>query len=205
MIIGGLVVFKTVSVANGSPLANVNLVDAQLYVEPAPIVRPVTGTPVNTTNSASIDAIQAQILAANPRALKLPNLMRRRTETLEQFLIKFLTIWNNDDQDEITPRATIYADDDSVQTEVGKRRSIGDLFMICRYYYPTCTLKQVASLLYQSLFNSISPGYRSSICTTIHKRTFYYDQEDVNGAYDKSTVDEYGKNWSWWITELNRN
>lgn len=57
----------------------------------------------------------------------------------------------------------------------GKRRSIGDIFLICKYYYPGCTLQQVLGILVGLLEdNKISGGW----CSTINKFVFHYDSSN---------------------------
>lgn len=202
-------------VFNRGGCAEKTLTNAVIWTPPTtPTIPTVTGdTIVNANNSANSaqqvttsasnltpaqkDAffanIQNQILAANPRALRLPDLMKKRTETLAQFLVKFFTKWNNIDQNEVTHRDTLYADDMSVQTKAGKRRSFGDLFMICRYYYPSLTAKQ----LYKALLVDVTPlitegGFRTSKCSQINKRVWYYDQNNEHGTFDMNVTDEYG-------------
>lgn len=52
-----------------------------------------------------------------------------------------------------------------------RRRSLGDIFLICRCYYPDCTLKEVLGYLIELLENSEIYG---SYCSTINKYVFHY-------------------------------
>lgn len=167
---------------------------------------PATTTPVATTiagntlrelETAYIRGIVRPIRIADSTEFTTGNrIARTRRESIEDFLTKFFKNWNEN-------RNTIYTDDNSVQTEMGKRRSLGDIFAICRYYYPTCTLKEVAKALYVTLNETITDGYRSSYCNTINKRVFYYDNTKENGVFDKTTNDETGHPHRWWIEQLN--
>jgi len=52
-----------------------------------------------------------------------------------------------------------------------RRRSLGDIFLICRCYFPTCTLKEVLGYLIELLEDSKIYG---SYCRTINKYVFHY-------------------------------
>lgn len=157
---------------------------------PQPAVAAANNAPTTNLNQTQKDAffntIQHTIIAANPRAVRLPGLLRNRgTQSLQAFLQEFFTNWNED-------KDTIYADNRDVQTEAGKRRSVGDIFMICKYYYPTCTLKQVYNALLNQLPTSMPSGFRTSKCSTINKRVWYFDDELESGQLDLERADEYG-------------
>lgn len=122
-------------------------------------------------------------------------ILKKRRETLKEFLVKFFTEWNLE-------KDTIFVENREVQTEANKRRSLGDIYMICKYYYPNCTLQDVIKLLYVDLHNEITVGFRTSKCNTINKRVWYYEEESNNGIFDKTSNDEYGHIWSWYINKL---
>lgn len=173
-------------------LANATIYTAPAVVTPTPqpaatITNNAPTTNLNQTQKdAFFNTIQHTIIAANPRAVRLPGLLRNRgTQTLQAFLQEFFTNWNED-------KDTIYADNRDVQTAAGKRRSVGDIFMICKYYYPTCTLKQVYNALLNQLPTSMPSGFRTSKCSTINKRVWYFDDELESGQLDLERADEYG-------------
>ncbi len=113
--------------------------------------------------------IEQTIKDKNLRAIRLEKLKKDRDgQTVEQFLIKFFTEWNDN-------RNTIYVDNRDIQTPIGKRRSLGDIYMICLYYFPECSLKDVLDILYNQLLSSMPDGFRSSYCSTINKRVWYFD------------------------------
>lgn len=159
-------------------------------------------TPTATTgNNATINGMQAAIIAAYPRTIRLERLNRDRgRQTLQQFLIMFFEEYNRE-------KATIYVDtadtNREVQTPINRRRSLGDIFMICRYYYPTCTLREVLSLLYTTLPNHFARGFRTSYCHTILKRVWYYNAELDNTVADRTRNDEYSHPYRWYEEQLN--
>lgn len=127
--------------------------------------------------------VEKQILEA-VKPLRLRGILKKRTETLEGFLQRFFTDWNSS-------RPTIYVGNGHTQTEPDKRRSLGDIFQICRYYYPNCTVEEVSKILY-SLVDTV-PNFRSSYCNQINKRVFYKGTESQDAEfYDEEEADEFG-------------
>lgn len=163
---------------------------------PAREVAPVDHMPLSE--------IEAKILA-NTSPIRLERLLKHRSETLEQFLTKFfkgdidngVEAWND-------TRNTIFVTGDGIQTEMGKRRSLGDIFMICRYYYPNCSLQVVVKLLYVTLMNDLDEGLRSSLCSRIHKRVWYYDADKGGDLIetDDSDLDEYNNNVNYYLRHV---
>ncbi len=134
----------------------------------------------------SFDEIEKLIRARNPRQIRLCPLIRKRKENLEEFLIKFFDVFNEE-------LDTIYTDNRSVQTPAGKRRSLGDIYQICRYYYSDCTLKEVINLLYNVLPSSMEEGFRNSYCGETKKRMWYFDPHDETEFLNNDKLDEFGK------------
>jgi len=158
---------------------------------------PQRTAPVGTT----LADIETRILANNSRPIRLERLLKRRTETPKQFLIKFFASGEDTEAWNLT-RDTIFVDDNTVQTPKNKRRSLGDIFMILKYYYPNITLKEVIQLLYVDLMNELHIGLRTSNCSEIHKRVWYYDEEEGGEFMQSSTRDEYGNNKQHYLTSL---
>lgn len=121
----------------------------------------------------------------------------------ERFLIKFFKEYNNS-------RNTIYVisgeeEEERIQTKVGKRRSLGDIYRICNYYFPTITLKEVIQLLYVTLPAALQgQGFRTSLCSQIHKRVWYFDNRKEDLISGKTQSDEYGHSYDWYISNLTR-
>jgi hypothetical protein len=170
-----------------------------------PTPAPIPTLPAQTNDEWFL-ALQNRIIANYPRAIRLEKTLRnRKTQTLKDFIKIFFEEWNgnNDNNSEQGDfKNTIYVDNHSIQTGWGKRRSIGDLFMICRYYFPNCTLKQVYQILLIDLYNEFENGFRTSKCNTIGKRVWYYDNEDDKGQLDLNTPDEYNNTISIYLQKL---
>lgn len=65
--------------------------------------------------------------------------------------------------------------------DTGRRRSLGDIFLICRSYYPQCTIHGVLEVLVQLLESREIYG---CYCNTINKYVFHRDS-DVYRRHDK--------------------
>lgn len=103
---------------------------------------------------------------------------------LEGFIDLFFTKYNNEYE-------TIYIVAKREQTEPGKRRSLSDLYKICKYYYPDCTFEEVTNILYKEAFDK---NYlRSSHCYMTNRRMFYITQYKEDGVIVNTGVkDEFG-------------
>lgn len=142
----------------------------------------------------------------NGSPIRLEKTKKVRRENLHNFLIKFFEEWNNE-------KNTVWADsvvevdpNDKIQTPIGKKRSLGDIFMICKYYYPQVTLKEVIIELYRELpnyFDETKPGFRSCVCSQINKRVWWYNlATNENNVGQKTTNDEFGKPYRFYLDNI---
>lgn len=130
------------------------------------------------------------------RKIRFEKLMRKNIPTnLQDFLIKFFQSYNEE-------KNTIYIDTKEIQTEIGKRRSLGDIYKICKYYFPDITLNDVLKELYINLPKKITRGFRSCYCFTINKRVWYYNVDRTNSVFNTDTKDEYGNLPNYYITNI---
>ena len=168
-----------------------------------PIPVPVAIPAANTTNTNNmLDNLQRIIISSYTRPIRLERTLRVRKETLAVFINKFFTEWNGNnevDEEQGEYKNTIYVDNHEVQTDWGRRRSLGDIFMICRYYYPNCTLREVMTVLTTIVGNS---HFRSSWCNTIRKKVWYYDTNSENGVFNTEKQDEYGYTYAQYLQAL---
>lgn len=130
--------------------------------------------------------LQEQILE-EIKPLRIRGVLKKRKDSVEEFLKKFLSDWNNE-------KETIYVEDGLQQTDPGRRRSLGDIYRIIRYYYPRHGLKRVVAALRKLVEEE--DGFRSSYCHTIHKRVYYFDEDENGGYFDEEEEDEYELVWS---------
>ena len=109
---------------------------------------------------------------------------------LKSFLKQFLSSYN-------FTLKTVYVSNGQVQCDVARRRSLGDIFMICKNYFPECNLHEVIQLLYVDLPEEMS-NLGSIICSTIHKRVWYiygnrrFDSPSMQDEW-KTTANDYIK------------
>lgn len=124
--------------------------------------------------------------------LRIQGLLKKRKETLEQFLVDFFNKWNQE-------KETLYTKDKTVQTKPGKRRSFGDIFSICKYYYPSLTVRELRDLLYIRL-PELVPNFRTSLCSQIQKRVWYKGKENQETAIlNKEGDDEFDMTVEDWL------
>jgi len=197
------VVVRTVNAVNTEEIL---ITELRAYVAPVratpttptqgrAVGNPTPTTPVGATGRFA--TIEQTIQSRNPRTIRLERLLKRRTETPQGFLERFFRELNGN-------RATIYVDDSSVQTPTGRRRSLGDIFQIMKYYYPDITLNTVLNLLYNVLPTSMPSGFRTSYCNTILKRVWYFDEAQSTNQLDRSRNDEFGNNYAFYLTNITR-
>lgn len=158
--------------------------------------------PVEIKQVDVFDEIEKIILEKNPRPIRLERMQKDRPtdEGLENFLIKFFTKWNEN-------RNTIFVPEEGAtnrerQTEMGKRRSLADIFLICKYYYPKATLREVLDLLYIKLRKSMPDGFRTSHCYTIQKRVWYFDEDRETEQLNTDETDEFGNKFNYYTKNL---
>jgi hypothetical protein len=131
------------------------------------------------------DDVENKILKSNLK-IRFANLLKknRKDKTLEEFLFRFFTEFN-------VEKDTIYASDKRLQTQSKKRRSISDIYMLCKYYYPESKLIDVYRILLTVLPNKIEKGYRMSYCHATKKYMFYYSPSNNNAVYDRERKNEF--------------
>lgn len=138
--------------------------------------------PAATVNS--LNELETRILKDfNNRTLKFDIFVRKRSETFEEFKKEFFARNN-----EFT---TIWSDTKVGQTPKGRRRSLGDVFMICKYYYPSITLLEVVKWLYSK------PYFKDQYCGGVKKRVWRMDYDKME---HENMKDEYGNLTSYYKT-----
>lgn len=139
----------------------------------------------NRGNRTSLKEFQKDLLLEGLLRLKPLEKKNIRNLSLEEFIYKFLSDYSK-------RIITVNVPNEDLQTDIGKRRSAGDIFRICKYYYPSTTLEDVLKVL-----DAISGDNNiySSICYMIHKRTYRHEEkEDKDGdVYDTSIKDEFNR------------
>jgi hypothetical protein len=139
-----------------------------------------------------IDAIESSIINSNKK-IRLEKFLRKdKGISLKVFLQTFFCKLNNEYN-------TIYYEDRKVQTPKGKRRSLADLFLISKYYFPKTRLKEVLEILYSFENSKEVPNFRSSFCNQIKKRTFYKGTSSQQSEILQSEIkDEFSLDIAEW-------
>lgn len=127
---------------------------------------------------------EIETLLDSTPAIKLSGLETPAEDNLLQFLIGFFSQYNN------MLNTVLVSHPELIQTYTHRRRSLGDVYKICKYYFPNCTLSEVADCLYNKLFNE-HPTFNSAICNDIKKRVFFLNHCS-NIHYEEEAIDEYG-------------
>lgn len=106
-------------------------------------------------------------------------------KNIEAFLRVFFSKYNR-----VYP--TVYASNGAMQTRAGKRRSIGDIYRLCFYYFPKVRLTTV----YKTLLKCIRDySFFSYICHATGLRVYRDNTQDVYGGgnfFNGPFIDEYG-------------
>jgi len=136
---------------------------------------------------------------------EIPPFKKESDQPLDKFLAKLL-------KEYFRNYTTVYAKDETHQCDGRKNRSLGDIFLVCKYYYPDTSLKTLKQLIFSTKFYPES-GYSadpicSIFCPNIKKRVFQFqstkagwnthhgvrsDSKDTNFG-----IDEFGILWNYW-------
>lgn len=201
----------SISLSNNTITTTKTLDQCIKYVAPTITITEPTrrgpGSPKSITASTTNLDTELQVIQTtiensfNGRQIRLSRTLRKRKETLEEFLFKFFTEWNIADSEDA--KITKWEDTDEEQCLAGRRRSLGDLYMICKYYYPTINLKDVLNVLYVKLPARMNQGWKSCICSEIRKRVWFYSNGQSNNNNQAENNDEHSHTYSWFLNKAN--
>lgn len=124
--------------------------------------------------------------------IRLKGVLKKRKETLEEFLLKFFTKFNNEYETIFVENGYVFCDAQS------RRRSVTDVYKLCKYYYPKCTLLEIRDLMFVKFCNDIN-GWRSCFCGQVKRRVFYINEADGHEIYNMDVKDENGMTWNDWL------
>lgn len=145
---------------------------------------------LNEEEPMTFEQIEQEIL--DQPEIRLERTKRNRQESALSFLKNFLRDYNH-------KRDTIYTDPRAVQTPKGKRRSMNDIYKIFNYYYPDVEFRTFLQYLHVDLPRTME-GFRSSMCSMINKRVYYYDGRS-SSIYNKRAKDQFNRRWDDWKEE----
>lgn len=117
---------------------------------------------------------------------------------VEDFIHNFLVVYNRKYKTGVVNK-NIEVLEKPVATNALKHRSLIDIFLISKYYFPECTLKQCIKGLY-----SLNDSLCTQICSTIHRRVYEIriTQSDLWKRH-LADHDELGYNTNYYLTILN--
>lgn len=102
------------------------------------------------------------------------------TLNLNDFIYRFITFLNNN--------YNTYKKEDVLICRAGRRRSLGDIFLICKTYYPDCTIEDVVKVLINLCETQKIAGSR---CLDIHKFVFHKQSSVYSSHHPVEYSDKY--------------
>lgn len=115
--------------------------------------------------------------------------------SLKTFIYDFIQEHNEELQ-------TIFVNTEELQCEPGKRRSAGDIYLICKYYYPDCSLQEVLLILDELTINE-DHNIKSQVCRAINKRVYSPVEDGI--LYHSDEKDEFNRKPGEYINEFSKN
>jgi hypothetical protein len=134
-----------------------------------------------------IQDIEENITANYPK-MRLQGLTKKEAGShgVEKFIELLLT-------DYVKQFSTIIPFTQTVLTTIAKkRRSLGDIYQIVKYYYPKVSLIDVIDPLVYLVKEK--QGFRYTYCRQTQRKMFYYHQHSANYV-EKHTNDEWGNSY----------
>lgn len=128
-----------------------------------------------------------RIIRRNCKRIKIYNYVHIDMP-VEMFIKHFITIYSRS-------YGTIYAEPDgkpsSFQCAPLKRRSLGDIYLVTKFYYPKVKLLEVRDILTKLAKDKV---IYSGICLDIFKRTYFgsTNAPDLHNISSINTRDEFG-------------
>lgn len=108
---------------------------------------------------------------------------------VSEFLQYYITLYSHECN-------TINSKTNKPQCDYGRRRSLVDLYRVCKYYYPLTTLKEVKEALWTLPF-----GINVFICPDIRRRVHRRDiPRDLGTTITYNNADEFG--WDYYCTNV---
>lgn len=146
-------------------------------------------TPIKTTNrliSKNLEDKEKEILQREPLlAFGADFILSENDDNVEDFVYNVMVSYKDRYTTHVVDPDTLLRKP-QVHTNVGRHRSLVDLFLLCRYYFPNCTLLQVIKGLYY--LNSINVlGYQT--CCTVNRRV--YECKIKYPAFNLSNPSDY--------------
>lgn len=141
-------------------------------------------------NKLTYKQAEDRYLSEHPQGLYLNSYQHNPSLTLEQFL-KGLLIGSSALN---TLHKTMSGKTSQEQCSRGRRRSLGDTFLICKTYYPDCTLKEIHSLM--TSMRGIG-GLYSRYCIGVRRRVWKWYGPATTSSEELSPEFPCENGWMW--------
>lgn len=135
---------------------------------------------------------ETKLLLNNPKGYKLTNYQdgeefkKIEEDSLDLFILRFMRALNQ--------YCSTKEYNDVFVCGANKRRSLGDIFLICKYYYPECTIEQVLKILITLIDDGqISANYCGTICKVVFFQVYRHSDFSYSTEYSKLTFKEIVK------------
>lgn len=102
-------------------------------------------------------------------------------DCLEDFIHNFLVRYNS------VHGTSTAGDISGIQCHPNRLRSLVDIFLISKYYFPDCTLESVKDALYAN-----SDVLSINVCSTIKRRVYSINRGGARGLGHMEDPDEFG-------------
>jgi len=160
----------------------------------------------NSLRSGTIEDKEKEILSREPLLAFHQFQLSEDDDNVEDFVYNIMVAYKDKYQtvkvlkvNSSTGRNT----DGTIYSTTGRHRSLVDLFLLCKYYFPECTLKQVIKGLYY--LHSINK-LGSQICSTVNRRVYECKIKYPAWQYSNQTsIDELGYKEEDYINIFNNN
>ena len=133
---------------------------------------------------------QEEYILNNFPLLKLDSfkLTKEVDDDLEDFIYNFLNVYNSH-------HATITADDETrAISSIGRHRSILDIYLISKYYFPEISLKDVMICVIKLYDEDLIV---TQICSTVNRRVFDSKEKFPDWTnYNMDDEDEFNKDFN---------
>lgn len=102
--------------------------------------------------------------------------------SVKDFVYNFITEWNG-------KYHTVYISNGQTQCGPGRRRTVGDTFLITKFYLPQAELKDVLNILR----HYVTVGeFSVDVCSQIERRVYFKRVNQAQTKTDMESRDEFG-------------
>ena len=142
----------------------------------------VNNTVENIVPGNTLEEKEKYILDNYPTIAIMDFVLSEYDNCIEDFISNFLTVYNKKYK---TSYSTTY---ETAQCNPGKLRSLLDVFLITKHYFPSATLKEVIKAM-----NAIESTLHTQVCSTVKRRVYWHNISTASSEkYHPEKIDEFG-------------